>query len=73
MAAGTLPAIGTKYGPCKEPCEHRDCAMTRKMAAMTCHHCDKVIGYETLFYEDGQDLVHALCEETAIERERPAR
>ena len=45
MAAATLPAPGTGPGPCLGPCEHRDCASVRAMAASTCESCGEAIGY----------------------------
>ena len=74
MAASTLPAPGTQYGPCAEPCSHTDCAHTRRMAAAVCPFCDEAIGYDRRFYNDGGaslggfDLVHALCAEDDHER-----
>jgi len=65
MAAGTLSAPGTKYGPCKKTCKHLDCAKTRLMADELCRHCLNPIGYEVRFYQlDDKTLVHAHCIET---------
>ena len=74
MAAGTLAAPGTKYGPCKKECKHTDCTNTRQMAESICPECKKPIGYETRFYKlhkgellpgsDFEGLVHAACIET---------
>jgi hypothetical protein len=70
MAAGILPAPGSKLGPCKR-CEHRDCAELREMAGSVCRLCDKAIGYSVRYYADpdaapGQRFyVHARC----LERE----
>lgn len=36
MAASTLPAPGTRFGPCEPQCSHIDCEATRKMAAAIC-------------------------------------
>ncbi|QIN85464.1 hypothetical protein GBA63_22445 (plasmid) [Rubrobacter tropicus] len=75
MAASTLAAPGTKYGPCAEPCPHTDCAHTRRMAAAVCPLCNGEIGYERRFYNDGDpggfDLVHALCAEDQLDRPEP--
>jgi len=51
MAAGSLPAIGTEYGPCEGVCCHSDCMETRRMAESRCSICNEKIGYETSFYE----------------------
>ena len=71
MAAGVLPKIGTKYGPCEGECQHKDCALNRKMAEAPCKICGEPIGYDTRFYNvgdsNGLDLTHALCEEERIE------
>lgn len=68
MAATTLPAPGSEFGPCVEPCAHRDCEATREMAAAACVHCSQPIGYDVRFYR--VDLTHpkglyahARCEE----------
>ena len=73
MAAGTLPAPGTEYGPCVGDCSHRDCAKTRKDAASVCPLCEEPIGYETPYYvDDDKSLVHARCLEARIVREHEA-
>ena len=70
MAAGRLPFPGTKYGPCNEPCSHKDCNETERMSESTCKYCTKKIGYETRFYQlEDNTLVHAACHEEAIESE----
>lgn len=79
MAAGILPAPGTRTGPCAEPCEHMDCRATRENAAAECIHCNEPIGYDTRYYRIRQlevrgrtqltadpIYVHALCEEKSI-------
>lgn len=76
MAATALPRPGTEYGPCAEPCAHRDCAASRRMADEVCRFCGEAIGYETYFYDDPQKpegdslvrgLVHAPCLERSLE------
>lgn len=82
MAAGTLAAPGTEYGPCEGDCEHTDCAGNRKIAAAECVHCDDPIGYGVRFYrvdtqwvhkDDrgrthyGAVYAHASCEEARVE------
>ncbi|MHB8927803.1 MAG: hypothetical protein ACYC9Q_09140 [Bacillota bacterium] len=70
MAAGVLPAPGAKYGPCKGPCGHKDCAETRRMAETMCTLCGAPIGYDRPFYNTIEHgLVHALCCEDLLERE----
>ena len=71
MAAGTIPAPGTKYGPCTESCVHQDCAANRRMAAHTCRLCGKEIGYGVRFYRDPESSnpeasVHADCLEEQV-------
>jgi len=81
MAAGYLPAPGKRnqfneeIGPCVEPCEHTDCAATRRMAKTICPHCGKPIGYETGFYQDGTwtRLEHSACALKKVEEERAAQ
>jgi len=73
MAAGILPAPGTKVGPCKTACKHRDCAQTKAEAASLCPFCEKAIGYGVGFFRLmglGQ-LAHAFCYEEAVERDDP--
>jgi len=73
MAASPgVPAIGTKYGPCAEPCSHRDCMANRKTAESVCRICGQRIGYEHRYYDEGSapdwTHVHALClEEEAFD------
>lgn len=70
MAAGRLPAPGTPFGPCTDPCQHIDCAATRRDAASLCRICTREIGYETRFYAEytsTRQLVHAAClEDTTL-------
>lgn len=68
MAAGRLPAPGTDLGPCAEPCQHVDCAETRRMAESACEDCGKPIGYDVRFYNTGPGLIHASCLEDRLER-----
>lgn len=70
MAAGRLPAPGTEYGPCAEPCQHRDCAESRRGAEYLCGYCSQPIGYDVRFYQYDKALTHALCEERAFAAER---
>lgn len=77
-----LAAPGDKFGPCKKPCKHTDCAASRKEAETPCIHCSKPIGYDTRFYtntnhdESGKLLSrayeHFTCAWEAIERTRKA-
>lgn len=70
MAAGILQRPGTKLGPCKAQCKHRDCAQTKGDAAATCRFCQKAIGYGVGFYRArlSGELAHAFCFEDAVER-----
>jgi hypothetical protein len=69
MAPASLPKPGTKYGPCKGPCEHRDCAETRRTAEFACPTCTTPIGYDRLFYKTDGSYEHAYCAEDRTERE----
>ena len=60
-----LPAPGTKLGPCKEPCHHKDCEANRRDAASSCCLCGKGIGYEVAFYNTPKGYVHADCYDRA--------
>jgi hypothetical protein len=70
MAAGVLQKPGTKLGPCKAQCKHRDCGQTRSDAAALCRLCQKPIGYGSQFYRSRltEELAHAVCLEVAIEQ-----
>lgn len=71
MAAGILPAPGTKAGPCRTTaCGHRDCAATRVDAASPCRFCGKDIGYGKPFYRARLSgaLGHGLCVDEAFKR-----
>ncbi len=68
MAWQILPKPGTATGPCKTACAHRDCALTRAMAAQRCTECTecgKPIGYGRPFCfadpVDDADHVHELA------------
>ena len=61
MAAGTISAPGSEYGPCTDDCAHIDCAASRDTAESPCTMCGHPIGYETRFYADRPGWVHALC------------
>jgi len=61
MAYGAIPDPGTTYGPCAEPCQHLDCAESRKTAAAACHYCGDPIGYRTNFQIDSEGPVHFTC------------
>lgn len=64
MSAAYLPAIGAEYGPCAGECKHRDCAETRRRAEVACHFCGKSIGFDSYYYETGNDqLGHRRCVE----------
>lgn len=68
MAAGILPKPGTKVGPCRGRCQHRDCAQTRADAASPCRFCQKAIGYGARYVRarfDGS-LAHEACLEDAV-------
>lgn len=72
MAAGVLAKPGTEFGPCAEPCQHTDCAGTRRIATTVCRFCNKEIGYDRRFYND-EGYVHTACLEDSIDAERQQR
>ena len=68
-----ISAPGTKLGPCKGGCKHRDCEASRVEAAKICPACDKPIGYDTAFttMRDKAGLPwtwHNLCAEIDAEK-----
>ncbi len=71
MASSRLPAPGTDLGPCHRGCSHRDCSVTRDMAAVEGFHCDEPIGYERNYYQTEDGLAHASCHEEALDAGLP--
>ncbi len=76
MAAATLSAPGTEYGPCELGpegeylCSHNDCAITYGMVNARCPHCGERIDYDNPFFQVGNnvtDLAHAVCVMEQIE------
>ena len=64
MAAVTIPAPGTEFGPCLCPeCGHVDCAESRRQASTLCDICRLPIGYSNRFYQhdEWKVLTHQLC------------
>lgn len=62
MATSMISKPGTKYGPCKEECEHRDCKELRLIASAVCVKCGEVIGYDSRFSKIiGRGLIHLCC------------
>ena len=72
MAASTLSAPGTEFGPCETDCHHRDCAATRIAAQGACQICGEPIGYDRRYYIASDGLPgrgpweHADCVEAAL-------
>lgn len=54
-------APGKPYGPCKKPCNHKDCAKARADSAHLCRFCQKPIGYDGRIYFEEPGPVHADC------------
>jgi hypothetical protein len=67
MAYAIIARPGTEYGPCKEKCEHRDCAAVRKDAASLCTGCAKEIGYDKRWSTYAGKYWHSVCLEQAVE------
>jgi hypothetical protein len=59
MAAGSIAAPGTQYGPCNVECGHSDCASVRRMAEAPCTWCGQPIGYDRSMYRSEPDTDHA--------------
>lgn len=70
MAAGILPAPGTKVGPCVKLCSHVDCNRTKTDSQMPCRFCRQPIGYGARFIRArlSGELAHEACAEDAVER-----
>ena len=69
MAAGILQQPGSELGPCRNPCAHKDCAETRAIAAAPCRICRKPIGYDRLFYREGNPRPDSLDPPTYVHAE----
>jgi len=66
MSSIFISKPGTKYGPCVNKCDHKDCAESRADAAAPCVICGEPIGYDVDFYTDGilgaaRTCKHASC------------
>lgn len=61
MAWSTVPAEGSQYGPCVEPCQHRDCAQHRADAQVICSYCHKAVGTDTPVYSGRFGMIAANC------------
>ena len=61
MGYGILAEPGTEFGPCAEPCQHKDCAATRAKANENCIECGETIGYGTKYYQEEDGLIHYRC------------
>jgi hypothetical protein len=70
MAAGVLPKPGSKFGPCRAACKHRDCQQTKRDAFTVCRFCSQSIGYDVRFVRArlSGSLAHESCLESAVER-----
>lgn len=68
MAYGSIAAPGTEVGPCEEPCQHTDCAASRRQAAEPCEWCGEPIGFDRLFgyWGDEGRPYHSGCLEKAL-------
>lgn len=62
MAWSMIPTPGTKYGPCKEECSHKDCNQSRSIANKICPYCNQFIGYEKPFcIDENKNTCHYSC------------
>lgn len=73
MAAGFVSHPGTTYGPCADPCAHKDCASDREIAAAPCRVCKSPIGYGQRYYQEQSwtVFVHEACLEDEIAKPAP--
>jgi len=74
MNLSLIPQPGRKFGPCLEPCIHRDCRQNRTIADSHCPHCHGRIGFEQQFFVEGGGVgyVHRKCAE-GPQAVKPAR
>ena len=73
MGYGIAPDLTTGKWMCLEPCEHTDCAATRKdfIDNADCKICNKPILADDKFYyteHGGVGKVHFICELEKLER-----
>jgi hypothetical protein len=68
MAYGYWPDYtpGSEYGPCAEPCRHKDCALLRAPDQGKCGKCGKPLETGDRFYFVDGLPVHAREEEEAL-------
>jgi hypothetical protein len=67
MAASLIAKPGTKFGPCKDACEHVDCRQSRELVNTCCFFCHSRIGYNKMFVTSGKRAAHDTCCELAVE------
>ena len=71
MAAGIMGNPGSEFGPCIDPCNHRDCEASRTQAASIWAYCGRPIGYGVRYYADEPGgWCHAVCLEVEYERSK---
>jgi len=46
---------------CQEPCDHTDCAATRRFDSMRCRICGQGFEAGQRFYYEGDGAVHGVC------------
>lgn len=66
MPATTIPAPGTRGGPCRGWCRHPVCKDQKHLARSKCLYCQKPVGYDVPIIPWGVLAVHAECHEEAV-------
>jgi len=61
MGYGIVPDIKDERVICQQPCNHKDCALTRKKWNSTCPICGKEFKAGQHFYYENRKPVHAIC------------
>lgn len=63
MGWSIVPEPGTKYGPCKDDCEHLDCADWRRVIGSPCSICGEPIepGQAIQYDTDPEQPAHTGC------------
>ncbi len=83
MAATSIAAPGTEFGPCLDVyCGHPGCNANRAAATCICRICNDPVGYDVRMYDEWRDqpnangtnrhdfFIHALCYELKVEEKR---
>jgi len=62
MAWLVIASPGKKYGPCADPCQHKDCQNMRGYVEKKCGFCGERLGYDRRSsHDDDKGECHTSC------------